>query len=262
MKSSENLDKIFKFGLSLIEEAEQHIKKNYNKIARIDHKNGHFNLVTNVDKEVEEIIVRKIKSNFSDHVIIAEESGRHNKHSMYEWFIDPIDGTTNFAHGYPFFCTSIGFAIDDEMVIGLVNNPIRNELFTGRKNKGAYLNKKKIRVSSIKKLQDALLVTGFPHDKKSSKMKNFNRFKNLTLNSHGVRRDGAAALDLCYVACGRVDAFWEEKLSSWDVAAGKVILEEAGGKITKFSGEKYSVFDKEIIASNGKIHSEMLKWLK
>lgn len=255
------MQEVFKFGKKIIEKASIHVAKNYNKIKKVDNKKGHANLVTNVDKETEGIIVKAIKKSYPDHTIIAEESGLHSKDSKYEWIIDPIDGTTNFAHSYPFFCISIAFVVNGITKFGLVKNPFTNELFSAYKGKGAKLNEKKFTVSNRKKLSDSLLATGFPHEDKKSKLINFNRFKNLTLNSHGVRRDGAAALDLCYVACGRLDGFWEQKLNAWDVAAGVLIIEEAGGKITRYDGSKYSIYDKEILATNKHIHREIMKYL-
>ena len=256
------MDKIYNFAEEIIEEASKLIQKKLNKIRKISYKIGHFNLVTNVDHEVEELLIKKIKAKHPNHSIIAEESGIHKRHPKHEWFIDPIDGTTNFAHGYPCFCTSIGFAHNGVLEFGLVKNPVTGELFSARRNKGAKLNGKKILVSKIKNLKQSLLVTGFPYDRKKSIEKNFINFKNLTLQSQGVRRDGAAAMDLCYVACGKLDGFWETKLSPWDVAAGILILKEAGGKITKFKGEKYDIYSKEIIATNGFIHGELIRKLK
>ena len=249
----------FNFANQLVNRASSYILNNYEK-KKIYYKKGHFNLVTNIDKEVEELIVREIKKHFEDHSIIAEESGLHNENKKYKWFIDPIDGTTNFAHGFPMFCISIALAYEDEIIVGVVKNPVTGEHFSAMKNEGATLNKRPIHVSKIKKLSESLLVTGFPHDAKKFKVKNFNRFKKLTLNSHGVRRIGSAAIDLCYVASGRLEAFWEERLSPWDTAAGVLILEEAGGKITNFKNKKYDIYQKEILATNGLVHKELLQY--
>ncbi|MBI3590422.1 MAG: inositol monophosphatase [Candidatus Melainabacteria bacterium] len=256
------MDNVFNFAKQLIEKANRVILKSYDKIRTISYKKGDFNLVTNVDHEVEALILKEINSKYPDHSIVAEESGIHTKNLKYQWFIDPIDGTTNFAHGYPCFCISIGFSVNNILEFGLIKNPLTDELYSARKNKGAKLNRKVISVSKIKTLRDSLLVTGFSYDRKNPKTNNFNNFRNLTLVSQGVRRDGAAALDLCYVASGKVDGFWELKLSPWDVAAGALILKEAGGKITKFKGKKYDLYSKEIVATNGFIHSELIKHLK
>jgi len=255
------VDDIFNFAVKTIEKTSKLILKNYNKVRKISYKQGHFNLVTNVDHEAEELIIKEINLKYPHHSIVAEESGIHKKHPKYEWFIDPIDGTTNFAHGYPCFCTSIGFAKDGVLEFGLVKNPISGELYSAKKDKGAKLNGKSISVSKIKKLKQSLLVTGFPYIRNSKMKSNFNNFKNLTLISHGVRRDGSAAMDLCYVASGKFDGFWEIKLSPWDVAAGILILKEAGGKITHFDGSKFNIYSKEIVATNGLIHRELLRHL-
>lgn len=251
---------VFNFANQLIEKANKVILKNYHKISKISYKKGDFNLVTNVDHEVELLILKEINSTFPSHSVIAEESGIKLKDSKYKWFIDPIDGTTNFAHRYPCFCISIGFSVNNVLEFGLVKNPATGELYSAQRRKGARLNNKSISVSKIKTLNKSLLVTGFSYDTKSKKS-NFNNFKKLTLMSHGVRRDGAAAMDLCYVACGKLDGFWEFKLSPWDVAAGVLILQEASGKVTNFSGGKYDLYDKEIIATNSLIHTELLKQL-
>lgn len=255
------MNNIFNFAENIIEKASNLIFKSYKKIKNISYK-GVSNLVTNVDKEAEALIIKEINSRYPNHSIIAEESGKKNNNPNYQWFIDPIDGTTNFAHSYPFFCISIAFAKNGITEFGLIKNPITNELFTARKNKGAKLNGKTINVSKTNKLKESLLITGFPYDKRTSHMNNLKNFCNLTLITHGVRRDGAAALDLCYIASGRADGYWELKLSPWDVAAGVLILEEAGGKVTDFKGNKYNVFENKIVATNGFIHKELLKHLQ
>lgn len=256
------MKEFYEFGLELINIASKAILKNLKKVIKISYKTSAFNLVTNADIEVENLIIKNITSKFPTHSIIAEESGTHKKNSDFKWFIDPIDGTTNFAHNYPCFCVSIGFAYKDKLEFGFVKNPVTSELYSAKRNQGAKLNGKTIKVSKIKKLKDSLLVTGFPYDKTARKLSNFKNFERLTLLSHGVRRDGAAALDLCYVASGKLDGFWELKLSPWDVASGVLILEEAGGKVTAFHGKKFDLYGKEIVATNGLIHDEIIKYLK
>ena len=256
------MDEAFSLAHRLIERASKLVLKNLNSIRKISYKKGDFNLVTNVDHEVEALLLKGIISKYPNHSIIAEESGIHSKNPTYQWFIDPIDGTTNFAHGYPCFCISIGFAIKNTLEFGLIKNPVTNELYTAKRNKGARLNGKPISVSKIKNLKTSLLVTGFPYDRKTSKMNNFDNFCKLTLLTQGVRRDGAAAMDLCYVASGKLDGFWELKLSPWDVAAGVLILKEAGGKITDYDGKPYNVYKSEIVATNGFIHKELIKQLR
>lgn len=254
------METIFNSAKKITQKASSYILKNLHR-KKVFKKKGHFNLVTNIDQEVEEVVIKEIKKLYPKHTIIGEESGTHKRNSKYEWFIDPIDGTTNFAHGYPFYAISIGFAMDGVLQFGIVMNPATNELFTGLKGKGAKLNGKTINVSKIKKLNDSLLSSGFSNRRKDLKSVNFGNFTKMTLNSHGVRRDGAASLDLCYVACGRTEGFWEGKLSPWDTAAGVIILEEAGGKVTTYDGKKYSVYSDTILATNGKIHKELMKSL-
>lgn len=256
------MENIYNLAEEVIEKASKLILKNHKKIRKISYKTGDSNLVTNVDKETEALIIKEIISKYPEHSIIAEESGLRKKNPKHQWFIDPIDGTTNFAHSYPFFCTSIAYAENGIIQFGLIKDPITGDLYTARKNKGAKLNGKKISVSKTKNLRESLLITGFPYDKKTSRLNNLKNFCNLTLATRGVRRDGAAALDLCFIASGKADGYWELKLSPWDVAAGVLILEEAGGKVTGFKGERYSIFDNQIVATNGFIHKELLKHLK
>ena len=255
------MDDLFNLAYKTIEKASNLILKNLNKIRKISYKKGDFNLVTNVDRETEALILKEITSRYPQHSIIAEESGKHKGNPNYEWFIDPIDGTTNFAHGYPCFCISIGFRKNGVLNFGLIKNPLTDELYSAKKNKGARLNGKKISVSKTKRLRESLLVTGFPYDRKTSTMNNLKNFCSLTLITQGVRRDGAAAIDLCYVASGKVDGFWEVKLSPWDVAAGVLIVKEAGGKVTDLKGSEYDVFNDKIVATNGFIHKELIRHL-
>lgn len=261
-KNSKNIDSRFSFAKKIIEKASKLVLKNYKKVEKISFKRSFYDLVTNVDKEVENFILKEITKKFPTHTIITEETGLHKKSPDHVWFIDPIDGTTNFAHGYPFFCISIAYAQDGIIEFGLVQSPITKETYSAKKNKGAKLNGKPIKVSKAKKLNASLLATGFPYDRQKSKINNLKNFCNLTLRTQGVRRDGAAALDLCYVASGKIDGFWELKLSPWDVAAGVLIINEAGGKVTDFKGNKFNILDKDIVASNGLIHKELLRHLK
>ncbi len=235
----------------------RYLSKNY----RIDYKGVHTNLVTEVDLRCEMKILSVIKSHFPGHGFYAEEGGETHASSPYRWIIDPLDGTTNYTHGYPCFCTSIALEKRGEVVLGVVFDPIQNELFTAEKGRGAFLNGKRISPSITSKLTEALLVTGFPYDIKRNR-KNFKHFKNFVLQAQAVRRDGSAALDLCYTAMGRFDGFWEFSLSPWDMAAGELILKEAGGKITLANGRPFSIFKGEVLASNGQIHSQMARVLK
>lgn len=233
------------------------LRDNLNGTREIAYK-GEINLVTEMDRRSESIIVEKLHAAFPAHGIIAEEETTICNGADYTWFIDPLDGTTNYAHGYPCFCVSIALQKRDEIIVGVVYDPMRDELFFAQKGAGAFLNEKRIQVSNTGTLISCLLSTGFPYDRKISTKNNLEHFNNLLMASQEVRRDGAAALDLCSVACGRFDGFWELKLKPWDVAAGSLIVHEAGGTISDFTGENFSIHDDEVIASNGKIHDQML----
>jgi len=223
---------------------------------------GAVNLVTEMDYQSENLIVSNLSRLFPHHNILAEEKTIRKSHSPFRWVIDPLDGTTNYAHGYPIFCVSIALEKSGEVILGVVYDPNRDELFTAEKEKGACLNGKKIGVSQVTKLSRSLLATGFPYDLRESPANNFDHFHNFALRVHAVRRAGSAALDLCYVASGRFDGFWEMKLGPWDIAAGSLIVKEAGGKITDFWGQKLNLTGQHIVASNGKIHREMITVLK
>jgi myo-inositol-1(or 4)-monophosphatase len=224
---------------------------------------GHANLVTIADKESEALIIRGIQERFPDHCILAEESGEiaaknASNGCPVRWIIDPLDGTTNFAHGYPFYCVSIGVEVNGEVVCGVVYDPQRDELFSARKNSGAHCNERRIQVSDVETLSGALLITGFPYNFRDKIDAVIGQFRAYLLEAQAVRRAGSAALDLCYLAAGRLDGFWELDLNPWDTAAGKIILEEAGGRLTNFAGEPFSILMREILASNSRIHAEML----
>ncbi|HEY5600372.1 MAG TPA: inositol monophosphatase family protein, partial [Candidatus Manganitrophaceae bacterium] len=202
-----------------------------------------------------------IHRRFPDHQIMAEEGHGSKAPSPYRWVIDPLDGTTNYAHGFPFFCVSIGLEVEGSVLLGVVYDPLRRELFVAEKGKGATLNDKPISVSQVDVLKKSLLVTGFAYDIRVHPKNNFNHFVNFSLSAQGVRRTGSAALDLCYVAAGRLDGFWELKLNPWDTAAGSLMMLEAGGKVTDLAGKPYSIYDPEILATNGKIHRQMIEIL-
>jgi myo-inositol-1(or 4)-monophosphatase len=219
---------------------------------------GEVNLVTNIDRQAEALIVRTIQGRFSNHRIIAEEGHLSEGESPYRWIIDPLDGTTNYAHRFPFFCVSIGLEREGKILLGVVYDPVRSELFYAEQGKGATLNGRRIRVSSKLSLSESLLVTGFAYDIRVSQENNIDHFTRFSMRSQGVRRTGSAALDLCYVASGRFDGFWEMKLHPWDVAAGSLIVKEAGGEVSTFSGDPFYIDSKEILATNGKIHREMI----
>ncbi|MCK5127890.1 MAG: inositol monophosphatase [candidate division Zixibacteria bacterium] len=225
------------------------------------HFKGQVDLVTQIDIKAEKFITSQIKKTFPKHSVLAEESGVTDNRSKFQWIIDPIDGTTNYAHGYPMFCVSIALAVDNKMVLGAIYDPIRDELFYAHREQGAFLNRTRIHVTDEKHLIHSLLATGFPYDIAKSRIDNLQNFGRMYKDSRGIRRGGSAALDLCYLACGRFDGFWELKLHPWDTAAGLVLVEEAGGKVTQIDGKKYSIYNKNILASNKHIHSQMKKVL-
>jgi len=234
----------------------------YGKKKEIFHKSSEFDLVTNADKLSEQKILSIIQANFPEHDILGEESGEHGlDNSEYLWVVDPLDGTTNFAHNFPHFAVSIGLVKNGKIIMGVVYDVCKNELFWAAEGTGAYLNSDPIQVSQIAELKKSMLATGFPASKEKSLEENFIYFKEFVYKSQAVRRPGSAALDLCYVAAGRLDGFWELNLCPWDVTAGACIVREAGGKVTNFDSEDFNPEIKNIIASNSLIHEEMKKVL-
>lgn len=228
-------------------------------------KKGDINLVTEADLASEKLIVDRIRTYHPRHGILAEESGESvatgDGENSWKWIIDPLDGTTNFAHGYPCFCVTIALEHRGELVVAATYDPTRDEVFGAEKGSGAMLNNRKIAVSDTLKLKDSLIVTGFPYD--IARRNDFTRnFGKMALASRGIRRDGSAAIDLAYVACGRFDGFWEEGLNPWDVAAGVLLVEEAGGTVSYYDGSKLDIYRPPICASNGLIHDEMLSILE
>jgi len=217
---------------------------------------GDVDLVTQADRRSERAIVARLRSAFPEHAILAEEGGGQENASPYRWFVDPLDGTTNFAHGYPCFSVSIGLAAEGRMLAGVVYNPLSKELFAAQRGKGATLNGKPIRVSRIERLARSLLVTGFPTHKRTQNP-NIHYYWDFTLKSHGVRRDGSAAMDLAAVAAGRFEGFWEFGLKAWDTAAGLLLVQEAGGLVTDFHGRPYQPGGPVLLATNGLVHEEM-----
>ncbi len=219
---------------------------------------GDFDLVTQADRRSEALIVSRLQKYFPGHAVAAEEGTGKDTASDYCWHVDPLDGTTNFAHRYPCFCVSMALTYKKELQLGVVYNPVYNELFTAARGEGAFFNGKKIQCSKIDALKNSLLCTGFPNHNREANP-NFHFYWDFTLRSHGVRRDGSAALDLAFVAMGRFESFWEFGLNPWDTAAGVILVEEAGGKITDMQGQPYTLGGPSILASNGLIHAEMLK---
>jgi myo-inositol-1(or 4)-monophosphatase len=235
-------------------------KAKYGQVLEIRHK-GEIDLQTEVDRACEDAILETIRAHFPDHDIITEETDLTRRGSRFLWFVDPLDGTTNFAHGYPFFCSSIALTIDGEVVAGAVYDPIKEELFTGERGGGAHLNGKRLQVSASSTLINSLLLTGFPYDLREDLAFTLRLFNRLMGHARAIRRDGAAALDLAYVAAGRADAFWEERLHTWDVLAGLLFIEEAGGKTSRFDGSPVGLTADEVLATNGRIHQALLEVL-
>lgn len=235
------------------------LKKYFEGTFEIQSKDTINNLVTEADKKSEIEIINVIRSKFPDHYILSEEAGELSTSSTYKWIIDPIDGTVNFAHGIPICCVSIGLESHGQIIMGCVLNPFMNELFFAERGQGATLNGKTIHVSKKAELESACLVTGFPYRWVAVGADPIAVFEKFIRMGLPVRRLGSAAIDLCWVACGRFDAFWEYNLNPWDIAAGYLIIEEAGGKITNFKNDPYSVYDKETLATNGIIHEEMIQ---
>jgi myo-inositol-1(or 4)-monophosphatase len=228
---------------------------------RIENK-GTIDLVTEVDKASEALLVGGLQASFPEHDFLAEENDYGSRGASHKWIIDPLDGTTNFAHGFPWFAVSIALEIEGEICLGIVYHPMMDELFSAVKGCGAQLNGRPLRVTACNRLQNSLLATGFPYDSASDPENNFRQFAAFQKSCRGIRRAGAAALDLAYVAAGRFDGFWECKLKPWDVAAGQLLVREAGGRVTGYDGSCYSVYNHRIVASNGIIHDEMLAKLE
>jgi myo-inositol-1(or 4)-monophosphatase len=235
-------------------EAGKILREEFDRPPSITYK-GEADLVTQADKRSERCIVERLTTYFPDHGIVAEEGTGRNTSSEFRWHVDPLDGTTNFAHGYPCFSVSMGLAQGDTLIAGVVYNPYYNELFTAARGQGATLNGKPLRVSKVDKLAASLLCTGFPAHKRVASP-NIHYYWDFTLRSHGVRRDGSAALDLAGVAAGRFEVFWEFGLNKWDVAAGILLIEEAGGKVTDFDGNPYQLGGPVLLATNGLVHEE------
>jgi len=250
---------MLQFAIETARDAGHLLLEKFGRITAIT-KKGDINLVTEADLASEALIIERIKSHHPKHAILAEEAGDAvviDGETEWKWIIDPLDGTTNYAHGYPCFAVTIALESKGEIVIGVTYDPTRNELFAAEKGQGATLNGKPIRVSATEKLSESLIVTGFPYDfkRKDDFARHLTAF---LMQSRGVRRDGSAAIDMAYVACGRFDGFWEEGLNPWDMAAGRLLIEEAGGWVTDYNGDAFSIYFPPLCASNGKIHTEML----
>ncbi len=236
----------------------------YHRGVRAEYK-GDVDIVTEADRASEKLITERLHAAFPTHGVYGEEGTRSDLDAEFRWYVDPLDGTTNFAHGFPVFCVVLGCERrpaglaadqDGEMVAGVIYDPLRDEMFSAARGRGAKLNGEPMHVSRTKALQESLIATGFPSQKRH-RSPNVHFYQEFTLRSHGVRRAGSAALDLAYVAAGRIDGYWEFKLNPWDTSAGYLLVEEAGGRITHFDGGKFTLDSREIFATNGLIHAEM-----
>ncbi len=232
------------------------LKQSYGQVKQIEYK-GEINIVTEVDKRSEKLIVELLRSRFPKHSILGEEGTNVMQSSEYKWVIDPLDGTTNYAHDYPIFCVSIALERNGEIIVAAVYQPIFEELFVAEQGGGAYLNGRRIQVSRVDQLRQALVSTGFPYDVLENPGQAMRDFSCFIDASQAVRRDGSAALDLCYVAMGRFDGFWELRLKPWDTAAGILMVLEAGGRVTNIEGSPYSIYMDAVVASNGLLHDSM-----
>lgn len=248
--------------IQISKEAGEIIREGFGKNFSTEYKTNTSDLVTEIDKESEALIIDFIKKEFPGHSVLAEESGEHKTNSEYLWVIDPLDGTTNFAHGFPMFAVSIGVQKNGETICGTVYDIMRDEIYTSEKGSGSFRNGMKLKVSSNKDLRKSVLVTGFPYNIAENPDHAFERFIASLKAARAVRRLGSAAIDFCYVASGVFDGFWEVHLHPWDICAGKLIVEEAGGVVTNFAGEKINIYSKQILATNIKVQQKMIELLR
>ena len=252
---------LLKFAEDVAGGAGEILRRSYGGKQSIHYK-GETNLVTEVDRQSEAYIMGRIRSAYPDHGILSEESSEVHSATPYRWIVDPLDGTTNYAHGYPCFCVSIALEMGGKLLVGAVFDPLLGEMFTAAAGEGARRNGESISVSSTEMLRRSLLSTGFAYDVNTAEDTNLANFREFVFTGQAIRRDGSAALDLCYLACGRFDGFWELSLKPWDTAAGLLILVEAGGVATRLDGSPYHVHHPDILASNGKIHEQMIEVIR
>ena len=258
--SSCKLQQILEYIASLARKAGDHILGSSGRGKAISYK-SEVDLITQFDGQSQDMLVAGLRKTFPDFGILSEENINLKQKARIRWIIDPLDGTTNFAHNLPIWAISLGLEVEGEVVLGVVYDPNRKELFSSIKGQGAYLNNKRIRVSKTSRLGQSLLVTGFPYDIRRSRDNNLNHFADFAVIAQAVRRLGSAALDLCFTACGRFDGYWELKLSPWDQAAGYIILMEAGGMVTDFKGRRFSIYGDRVLGTNGLIHRPMMRVL-
>ena len=252
-----NLSDAFEFAQVTAREAGALLREYYQRGVTAEYK-GEIDLVTEADRASETLILDRIRAAYPDHAILSEESGANQQASRYQWIADPLDGTTNFAHGFPAFSVTLALLVDDTLELGVTYDPLRDELFAARRGQGARLNDRVIHVSKTSVLDRALLCTGFPYDRRTNPLNNTRQFTDFLLQSQAVLRVGSAALDLAYVACGQLDGFWEFRLSAWDMAAGVLLVNEAGGHTSEPDGAPVRQWSGRIVASNGVFHKEMI----
>lgn len=238
------------------------IRNGFGKKISMQYKSNELDIVTEIDKKAESEIIRYIKSHFPHHGILAEESGSEGLSADYIWVIDPLDGTTNFVHGIPIFSVSIGIMKNDKTICGAVYDIMQDKMYAAERGSGSVVNDNKIFVNKNDKLNTSCVVTGFPYNIRENPDNAYEKFIAILREARAIRRLGSAAIDFCYVACGVFEGFWEVSLNPWDICAGKLIVEEAGGLVTDFSGANIDVFSKQILATNGKVHDSMLKILQ
>ena len=260
--SKQELNEYSSFAFDLAQEAGEILLYYWGNLKIISDKEGKGNLVTEADHESEKKMLALLKRHYPDHAVLAEESGAHlSKDNDFLWVIDPLDGTTNYAHGYPIVSVSIALIYQTKPVIGVVFNPIQKELFQAQKGQGASLNGTSIKVSTTKTVKKSLLASGFAYDRCETNDNNYREFCHLTSVSQGVRRAGSAALDLAYVAAGRFDGYWERGIKPWDIAAGSLLVDEAGGVVSAYDKTKLDFYSGKILATNGHIHHQLSKEL-
>ena len=245
---------------AIAREAGELLMSYFARRVKVEYK-GEVDVVTEADRASEALILDRLQARFPRHDVLGEEGTRRETGSDYKWYVDPLDGTTNFAHGFPVFCVSMGLEEKHELVAGVVYDPTRGEMFSAEKGSGAYLNQRRLQVSQTSRLAESLVATGFPSHKRH-KNPNILFYHQITLQTHGVRRAGSAALDLASVASGRFEGFWEFNLNSWDLAAGVLLVEEAGGQVTGFQGQPFRLPDRDVVATNGLIHADLLRQFK
>ncbi len=255
------MDRYRKFAEAIAREAGALLMSRFKDKHIVGYK-GEIDIVTEADLLSEEMLKARISERFPGHDIVAEESRETGYGSEFRWIIDPLDGTTNYAHGYPVFCVSIALEIKGQLALGVIYNPLLDELFAAQRGGGAFLNGENLSVSETTNLSRSLLATGFPYDIRESKNNNIDNFIAMALKVQAIRRAGSAALDMAYVAAGRFDGFWELKLKPWDTAAGWLMITEAGGRVTNLQGEGFHLESPHVLASNGKIHRDMLEIIK